>query len=113
MSTLRNSVQLIGHLGNDPEINNFGENKTKARFSIATNDYFFDKDGERKEQTQWHNVVAWGPTAKVAEKYLKKGQEVAILGKLTTREWTDKENKKNYITEIVASEILMLGKKNA
>lgn len=112
MSTLRNSVQLIGHLGNDPEINNFGENKTKARFSVATNDYFIDKDGERKEQTQWHNVIAWGQIAKVAEKYLKKGQEVAILGKLTTRDWVDKDNKKSYITEIVASEILMLGKKN-
>lgn len=112
MSSLRNSVQLIGRLGNDPEINTFGENKVKARFSIATNDFYTDKNGERKEDTQWHNVVAWGNNAKIAEKFLKKGQEVGILGKLTHSDWTDKDNQKHYMTEVLVSEILLLGKKD-
>ena len=111
MSTLRNSVQLIGRLGNDPEISTFGENKNKARFSIATSDSYVDKNGERVEETQWHNVIAWGAVAQIAEKYLKKGNETAILGKLTHREWVDKDNQKHYITEVVANEILLLGKK--
>ncbi len=111
MSTLRNSVQLIGRLGNDPEINNYGENKTKARFSLATSDYYTDKNGQRVEDTQWHNVVAWGPVAQIAEKYLKKGHETAILGKLTHSDYTDKEGQKHYVTEVVASEILLLEKK--
>lgn len=112
MTTLRNSVQLIGRLGLDPETIPFGDNKSKVKFSLATNDYYKDKEGERQEETQWHNIVTYGKTAEIAEKYLKKGEEVAIAGKLTYRSWEDKEGKTNYMTEIVASEIVMLGKKN-
>ena len=111
MTTLRNSVQLIGRLGIDPETKTFGDNKSKVRFSLATSEYYNNKDGERQEDTQWHNVVAYGKTAEIAEKYLKKGKEIAVSGKLTYRSWEDKEGHTNYITEIVANEIQMLGKK--
>ncbi|MFK5857191.1 MAG: single-stranded DNA-binding protein [Bacteroidota bacterium] len=112
MTTLRNSVQLIGRLGNSPETTTFGENKTKVRFSFATSDNYKDKDGERVEETQWHNIIAWGGIATIAEKYLKKGQEVALSGKITYRSWDDKDGNKKYITEIVANEIVMFEKKN-
>ena len=111
MTNLRNSVQLIGRLGMDPETKTFGDNKSKVRFSIATSEYYNDKDGERQEETQWHNVVAYGRTAEIAEKYLKKGQEIAIRGKLTHRSWDDKDGNTNYITEVVANEIVMFEKK--
>ena len=111
MTTLRNSVQLIGRLGIDPEATTFGENKTKVKFSLATSSYYKDKEGERVEETQWHNIVAWGKTATIAEKYLKKGKEIALSGKLTHRSWDDKDGNTNYITEVVANEILMLDKK--
>lgn len=112
MTTLRNSVQLIGRLGIDPETKTFGDNKSKVRFSLATSDYYKDKEGERQEETQWHNVVAYNKTADIAEKYLKKGQEIAVSGKITYRSWEDKEGKTNYITEVVANEIQMLGSKS-
>ncbi len=112
MTTLRNSVQLIGRLGNDPETITFGENKTKVKFSLATSDYYKDKDGERAEETQWHNIIAWGNTATIAEKYLKKGQEIAISGKITYRSWDDKDGNTKYMTEIVANEIVMFNKKS-
>ena len=111
MTTLRNSVNLIGRLGIDPETKTFGDNKSKVRFSLATSDFYKDKDGERQQETQWHNIVAWGKTGEIAEKYLKKGSEVAVSGKLTYRSWEDKEGHTNYITEIVANEIQMLGAK--
>ena len=111
MTTLRNSVHLIGHLGKDPETKTFGENKSRVHFSLATSDIYNDKDGERQEDTQWHNVVAFGKTAEIAEKYLKKGKEVAIAGRITYSSWDDKDGNKKYMTEIVANEILMLGKK--
>jgi single-strand DNA-binding protein len=111
MSTLRNSVQLIGRLGNDPEVKTFGENKTKVRFSLATSDYHVDKNGERVEDTQWHNIIGWGNVATIAEKYLKKGHEVAVRGKLTYSDWVDKDNQKHYMTEVVVSEILLMEKK--
>lgn len=111
MSTLRNSVQLIGRLGADPEKTTYGENKSRVRFSLATNDYFRDKDGERQEETQWHNIVAFGKTAEIAEKYLKKGDEVALGGKITYRSWDDKEGNKHYITEVILSDLLLLGDK--
>jgi single-strand DNA-binding protein len=109
MSTLRNSVTLIGHLGNDPEMRTVGDNRRMARFSLATNDYYYDKKGARVEETQWHNIVAWGKTAEVAEKVLSKGRETAIRGKLITRSWEDKDGEKHYITEVVANEIMVFG----
>jgi len=111
MTTLRNSVQLIGHLGVDPETITYGENKSRVKFSLATNDFYRDKDGERQQETQWHNIIAFGKTAEIAEKYLKKGVEIAVAGKLSYRSWEDKEGKTNYFTEVIANEILMLGNK--
>ncbi len=110
MNTLRNKVQLIGNLGKDPEIVNLESGKTLAKFSIATNDSYKNAQGEKVTDTQWHNIVAWGKTAQIVEKYVTKGKEVAIEGKLTTRSWDDKDGMKRYITEVVCSELLMLGK---
>ena len=89
MNTLKNKVQLIGNLGNDPEITNFESGKILAKFSIATNDSYKNAQGEKITDTQWHNVVAWGKTAQIVEKYITKGKEVAIEGKLTSRSWED------------------------
>ena len=109
MNTLRNKVQLIGNLGNDPEIINLESGKTLAKFSIATNESYKNAKGEKITDTQWHNVVAWGNTAKIAENYLVKGKEVAIVGKLTSRSYETKEGEKRYITEVVCNELMMLG----
>jgi single-strand DNA-binding protein len=110
MNTLRNKVQLIGNLGNDPEIINLESGKTLAKFSIATNESYKNAQGEKITDTQWHNIVAWGKTAEIVEKYVTKGKEVVIEGKLTSRSWEDKDGIKRYITEVVCSELLMLGK---
>ncbi|EAQ51354.1 MULTISPECIES: single-stranded DNA-binding protein [Leeuwenhoekiella] len=110
MSTLRNKVQLIGNLGNDPEIVNLDSGKKLAKFSIATNETYKNNKGERVTDTQWHNVVAWGKTAEVIENYVTKGKEVAIEGKLTSRSYETKQGEKRYLTEIVCNELLMLGK---
>ncbi len=110
MNTLRNKVQLIGNLGNDPEIINLESGKTLAKFSIATNESYKNAEGEKVTDTQWHNVVAWGKTAEIVEKFITKGKEIAIEGKLTTRAWDDKDGNKRYTTEVVCSELLMLGK---
>ncbi|WP_339757577.1 single-stranded DNA-binding protein [uncultured Winogradskyella sp.] len=110
MNTLRNKVQLIGNLGKDPEIINLESGKSLAKFAIATNESYKNAQGEKVTDTQWHNIVAWGKTAQIVEKYVSKGKEVAIEGKLTTRSWEDKDGIKRYITEVVCSELLMLGK---
>ena len=110
MNTLRNKVQLIGNLGNDPEIVTLESGKKLAKFSIATNESYKNNKGERVTDTQWHNVVAWGKTAENIESFVTKGKEVAIEGKLTTRSWEDKEGQKRYTTEVVCNELLMLGK---
>jgi len=111
MSNLRNKVILIGHLGNDPEVKDLESGTKVANFSLATNDYYKDPQGERVENTQWHNLVAWNKTAEILEKYVKKGQEVAIEGKLTNRSYDDKEGNKRYVTEVVVNELVLLGKK--
>jgi single-strand DNA-binding protein len=111
MTNLTNSVQLLGRLGMDPKPFTFDSGKKRVSFSVATNEYFTDKTGEKVEDTQWHNVVVFGKTADIAEKFLKKGSEILLSGKLTTRSWDDKEGKKQYITEVVASQIQMLDKK--
>ncbi|WP_323787615.1 single-stranded DNA-binding protein [Psychroserpens sp.] len=110
MNTLRNKVQLIGNLGNDPEIVKLESGKLLAKFSIATNESYKNAQGEKVTDTQWHNVVAWGKTAEIVEKYVTKGKEIAIEGKLTSRSYDDKEGQKRYITEVVCNELLMLGK---
>jgi single-strand DNA-binding protein len=111
MSNLRNKVQLIGHLGSEPEIMNLESGKKLAKFSLATNDSYKNANGERVEDTQWHNLVMWNKTAEIVEKYVKKGQEIAIEGKLTSRSYDDKDGNKRYITEVVVSELLMFSNK--
>lgn len=109
MNALRNRVQLIGRLGNDPEVKTLESGKSLARFSIATNDYYTNDKGERVEETQWHNITAWGKKAEVVSKYLKKGEEVVLEGKLIHRSYETSKGEKRYITEINMSEMLMLG----
>ena len=111
MSTLRNKVQLIGNLGNNPEIITLDSDKKLAKFSIATNESYKNANGEKVTDTQWHNIVAWNKTAEIIERYLQKGSEVAIEGKLTSRNYETKEGEKRYVTEIVCNELLMLGNK--
>ena len=110
MNTLRNKVQLIGNLGNDPEIINLESGKTLAKFSIATNESYKNAKGEKITDTQWHNIVAWGKTADIVENYLTKGKQVAVDGKLTHRSYETKEGEKRYFTEVRCNELLMLGK---
>ncbi|HET8837643.1 MAG TPA: single-stranded DNA-binding protein [Flavobacteriaceae bacterium] len=110
MSTLRNKVQLIGHVGNDPKITSFESGRKMANFSIATNDSYKNSKGEKVEDTQWHNIVVWGKTADIVENYVSKGKEIGIEGKLTSRSYETKEGEKRYITEVVCSELLLLGK---
>ncbi|MFO8148419.1 MAG: single-stranded DNA-binding protein [Bacteroidota bacterium] len=110
MSTLRNKVQLIGHVGNEPEIMNLESGKKLAKFSIATNESYKNSKGEKITDTQWHNIIAWGKTAELIENYVPKGKEVGIEGKLTSRSYEDKEGQKRYITEIVCNELLLMGK---
>ena len=111
MSTLRNKVQLIGNLGNDPEIITLESGKKLAKLSIATNESYKNAQDEKITDTQWHNVVAWNNTAEIIEKYLKKGNEIAIEGKLTSRSYETAEGEKKYITEVICNELLMLGSK--
>ncbi len=111
MNTLRNKVQLIGNLGNDPEIITLDSGKKLAKFSIATNESYKNAQGEKVTETQWHNLIAWNKTAEIVEKYLEKGKEIAIEGKLTSRSYDDKDGNKKYITEVVVNELLMLGNK--
>ncbi len=111
MSTLRNKVQLIGNLGNNPEIITLDSGKKLAKFNLATNETYKNAQGEKVTDTQWHNIVAWNKTAEIIEKYLEKGSQVAVEGKLTTRSWDDKEGNKRYITEVVCNELMMLGGK--
>ena len=107
MKSLRNSVQLIGRLGKDPDVKQYNDRK-KASFSIATTDNYKNQKGEKVEDTQWHNVVIWGKLAGVAEKYLKKGNEVCIEGKLIHRVY-ETNGEKRYITEINVNDFVMLG----
>ncbi|OFY56890.1 MAG: single-stranded DNA-binding protein [Bacteroidetes bacterium RBG_13_46_8] len=112
MNTLRNKVQLIGNLGANPEIRSFDNGKTVARFSLATTDSYQDANGKKISETQWHNLVAWGGLAKIIEKYLTKGSEVAVEGKLTHRTYEDKDGNKKYYTEVVLHDMVMLNTRN-
>ena len=111
MNTLRNKVQLIGNLGNDPEIITLESGKKVAKLSIATNETYKNAAGEKITDTQWHNLVAWNKTADIVEKYLTKGREIMIEGKLTSRSYETSAGEKRYITEVVVGELLMLGNK--
>ena len=111
MNALRNRVQLIGNTGKDPEIKNFDGGKKLATLTIATNESFTNDKGEKVTDTQWHSLVAWGKTAEIIEKYVTKGDQIAVEGKLTHRSYDDKNGEKRYITEIVIVEIMLLGNK--
>jgi single-strand DNA-binding protein len=111
MNSLKNKVQLIGNLGNAPEIKNTEKGRKLAKFSIATNETYYNAKGEKVVETQWHNLVAWGKVADVVEKYLSKGTEVAIEGKLMNNNYTDKDGNKKYFTEIQVNELLVIGAK--
>lgn len=108
MSAIRNTVRLIGNVGNDPESVNLDNGKKVSRFSLATNENYL-KDGEKVQQTDWYNLVAWGRQAELIQNFVTKGKEVAIEGKLTSRSYEDKNGDKKYVTEIVIREILFLG----
>lgn len=110
MNTLRNRVQLIGNLGNDPEMITLDSGKKLAKFSLATNEHYTDAEGKKQTKTEWHNLVAWNKTAEIIEKYVTKGKEIAVEGKLTNRSWDDKEGNKRYTTEVVVSEVVMFNK---
>lgn len=110
MNALKNKVQLIGNLGQDPEIVTMENGNKLAKFTIATNDFYKNAQGEKVEDTQWHNVVAWGKTAEIVETYLTKGKQVAVEGKLVHRTYETKEGEKRYVTEVKCNELLMLGK---
>ena len=111
MNTLKNKVQLIGNLGQNPEVKELTGGKKVAKFSLATNEIYRNKAGEKITDTQWHNLVAWGKTADIIEKYVKKGSEIAVEGKLLNRNYTDKDGVKRYVTEIQVSELVMFGGK--
>ncbi|HKL33943.1 MAG TPA: single-stranded DNA-binding protein [Tangfeifania sp.] len=110
MNALRNSVRLIGNLGEDPKVRKLDSGKTVANFSIATNEIYRDTKGEKQSETTWHRLVAWGKQAEIAEKYLKKGSEIALEGKLTNRSYDGKDGEKHYVTEVLVNSILMLDK---
>jgi len=112
MQNLKNKVYLIGNLGMDPEVKKLENGGSLAKFSLATSDSYKNKDGEKVEETQWHNLVAWGPKAQFAEKYLKKGQQIAVEGKLTHRIYENQEGKKQYYTEVIVNDVQMLGSPN-
>ena len=104
-----NKVILIGNLGKDPEAFTFENGVKKVSFSVATTESYKDKEGNKVDQTEWHNVVLWRGLADVAEKYLSKGNQVYIEGKIKTRAWDDKDGNKRYTTEIYADNMTMLG----
>lgn len=109
MKSLRNSVQLIGRLGKDPEVKSFESGKKLATFSVATNDSYKNQKGEKIEETQWHNIVIWGKLADIADKYLRKGAEIAVEGKLVHRSYETTKGEKRYVSEINVNDLVMLG----
>jgi len=113
MNALKNRVQLIGNLGAPPEVKTITNGRKMARFSMATNESYLNANGEKTEETQWHLIVAWGKAAEIVEKYLDKGSEVAIDGKLVSRNYVDKDGAKKYITEVELNEVLLLGSKSS
>ena len=111
MSTIKNHVQLIGNVGQEPAITNLESGKKVARLSLATNVHYKNGKGEKKTDTDWHTIVAWGKTAEIIEKYVEKGKELAVVGKLKTRNYTTNDGDQRYVTEVVADEILLMGSK--
>ncbi|HEY47942.1 MAG: single-stranded DNA-binding protein [Anaerolineae bacterium SM23_ 63] len=111
MSRGLNKVMIIGHLGRDPEMRYTPSGRPVTTFSVATSRSWHSADGERHEETEWFNVVAWGSLAEICNQYLRKGQQVYIEGRLQTRRWEDTEGNKHFTTELVAKEMIMLGER--
>mgnify|MGYP001791800333 FL=1 len=111
MSTIKNHVQLIGNVGIEPTITNLESGKKVARLSLAINENYKDSNGEKQTDTNWHTVVAWGKVAEIIEKYVTKGKEIGISGKLKTRTYETENGNTRYVTEVEANEILLLGSK--
>ena len=109
MSTIKNNVKLIGNVGAEPSITNLDNGKKVARLSLATNETFKNSKGEKQTETNWHTLIAWGKAAEIVEKYVTKGKEIAIDGKLTSRSYENKEGEKRNVTEVIVQEILLLG----
>jgi single-strand DNA-binding protein len=105
-----NKVILVGNLGSDPEIRHTQSGQSVANFSLATNEQWTGKDGQRNERTEWHRIVAWGRLAEICEQYLSKGRQVYVEGRLQTRQWDDRDGNRRYTTEIVAQVMQMLGR---
>ncbi len=110
MNAIRNTVQLIGQVGQEPEIKTFEKGKKVANLILTTCDIYYRENGDKVEQTEWHRVTAWGKLADIVEKHVVKGKEIAVEGKLTHRSYDDKEGEKRYVTEVTANEILLFGK---
>ncbi|MEM1257584.1 MAG: single-stranded DNA-binding protein [Bacteroidota bacterium] len=111
MSIIKNHVQLIGNVGIEPTITNLESGKKVARLSLATNENYKDSNGEKQTDTNWHTVVAWGKVAEIIEKYVTKGKEIGVSGKLKTRSYETQDGNQRYVTEVEANEILLLGSK--
>ncbi len=107
---MRNTVQLVGNVGQDPEIRNLEGGKKVASFSIATSESYKNEKGEKVDQTEWHRIVAWGNSAEIIEKYVTKGNQIGIVGKLTHRTYDDKDGIKRNITEVLVNEVLLMSK---
>ena len=107
---MKNLVQLIGHVGQEPEIKNLEGGKKLANISIATNEVYYRENGDKVEQTQWHRVTAWGKTADIIERFVTKGKEIGIEGKLTHRSYDDKDGNKRYVTEVIINELVLMSK---
>jgi single-strand DNA-binding protein len=104
-----NKVILVGHLGKDPEVRQIAPNQNVCQFRIATSENWVDKSGQKQERTEWHSIVVWGKMAEICGKYLAKGRQVYVEGRLQTRSWEDQQGQKRYTTEIVASTVQFLG----
>lgn len=111
MNSIKNSVFLIGHLGKDPELRQFDNGRCMAKFSLATSEYYTNKDGEKVQRTEWHNLVGWGKTAELMDRLLAKGKEVAVRGKLTYNQYEDKEGVKRSFPQVQVNEFVILSKK--
>ena len=104
-----NKVILLGNLGKDPELSYLPSGQSVAKFSLATSRKYKDKNGELKEETEWHNIVAWGKLGEISAQYLKKGRQAYIEGRISSRKWEDREGKQRTTVEIVANEVVLLG----
>ncbi len=111
MSRGLNKVMIIGHLGRDPEMRYTPSGRPVTTFSVGTSRTWLSSDGERHEETEWFNVVAWGSLAEICNQHLRKGQQVYVEGRLQTRRWDDADGRKHYTTELVAREMIMLGER--